>query len=180
MDSSDFRHDALILNKKHRCEMCVLTEDEKKQAFNLYVSYVEIGRISESLDVPYSDVESHALAFGWDIMKSENTPGLYRFIMRKVMPIITLDDERINDKFKAKDVINAARQLDLIQGREQAPRSNERDMKIIEGIVNDALNRLIADGHTRDQVIEALRGEIDGFDEIMQLPSVADNLKRLK
>lgn len=176
----EFRHDRLKLNKQHWCEVCSLDEEEKRQAFSLYISYVEIARIAEAVDVRYGDLESHALAYGWDIMKSENTPGLYRYIMRKVLPIITLDDERINDKFKAKDVINAARQLDLIQGREQAPRSNERDMKIIEGIVNDALNRLIADGHTRDQVIEALKGEIDGFEEIMQLPSVADNLKRLK
>lgn len=176
---TEIRHDSMLLDKKHRCEVCVLTEEEKQQAFQLYISYVETGRISQAVDVQYPDIEAHALAYGWDIIKSENTPALYRYIMRKVMPIITVDDERINDKFRAKDVINAARQLDLIQGREQQPQTNARDMKIIEGIVNDALNRLIADGNTRDQVIEALRTEIEGFDEIMQLPGVQENLKRL-
>lgn len=146
----------------HVCELCAADEKYKELAKFWYYQWVEDIRIAKMAQVPVEDVDKHALAYGWDIQRSDNTEGFYKAVIRKIAPIAMAEGTKA---IPGKVLVNCARQLDNIYGRGRADSDTKaksaNDLERTVTFLNGKMLRLIKQGnHSPELVLETFQGII--------------------
>lgn len=147
-----------LYDADHMCGLCCANEKVKLLAKQWYYEWVAPKRIALMAQVQPDAVERHAIAYAWDIQRSDNTEGFYRAAIREVGPVAL---ESGIKGIPGKVLVNCARQLDNINGRTLANAGDKEkrigNLQRTVTLLNGSMYQLVKQKYATSIVMEKFK-----------------------